>query len=373
VNCEDQQHSRCSPPETRPIVSIQMDFIKQLPVSGGYTAILVIVDRHSKQGIFIPTYDNNDTPGLVQLFVTWVFSKHGVPSHITSDRGLEFVSHFFRTLGAALKINLHYTSGYHPEANRGAERLNQTLETYLRMYTSYKQDDWHEFLPIAEFAYNNSPHETTGLTPFFVNKGYHPNIDHDTNAPYTSIAARRYAGDLATLHEEVKEQIKSSSELYAEYANRKRIPAPEFADNSMAYVKAKFFRITRPSHKLADKFLGPYRVIKHVHESSVMLDLPAELKRVHNVFHVSMLEPHPNDLIPNQIATPPPPVKIDGELQYEVKEIVDSRLFRGRLQYRVEWLGVTPGVEQLRTGACGVVVVVFSGGVTGSEMGRGIC
>ena len=69
-----------------------MDFIEQLPASGESTAILVVVDRFSKQGIFIPTTDNIDAPGLAKLFVLHVFSKHGVPSHITSDRRSKFVS-----------------------------------------------------------------------------------------------------------------------------------------------------------------------------------------------------------------------------------------------------------------------------------------
>jgi hypothetical protein len=327
------------PVADRPWDSIQMDFIEQLPESSGYTAILVIIDRHSKQGIFLPTHDSINTPELVRLFVCNVFSKHGVPTDITSDRGSEFVSHFFCSVGAALNVRLHYTSGYHPQANGGAERLNQTLETYIRMYCNYQQDNWADLLPIAEFAYNNSPHESTGLTPFFVNKGYHPKMTNDPDTPYTSIAARKYTTDLAALHDVVREQITASNEIYKEYADRKRVPAPEFPDGSMAYVKAKFFLVTRPSHKLADKYLGPYKVLNHVHPLSVTLALPDALQNVHPVFHVSMLEPFPNNLIPNRIASPPPLVTINGEVEYEIKAIVDSKILRNKLKYRVEWLG----------------------------------
>jgi IS30 family transposase len=82
-----------------------MDFIEQLPSSSGFTSILVIVDRLSKQGIFILTFDTITSVQLAQLFVLHVFSKHGVPSHVTSDRGSEFVSHFFRSLGKALALH----------------------------------------------------------------------------------------------------------------------------------------------------------------------------------------------------------------------------------------------------------------------------
>jgi hypothetical protein len=72
-----------------------MDFIEKLPSSKGYDAILVIVDHLSKQAIFIPTHVTVTSADLARLFVLHVFSKHGVPSHVTSDRGSEIVSHFF--------------------------------------------------------------------------------------------------------------------------------------------------------------------------------------------------------------------------------------------------------------------------------------
>ena len=108
-----------------------MDFIEQLPASSTFTAILVIVDRLTKQSIFIPTYDTITSQQLAELFVLHVFSKHGVPGHVTSDRGSEFVSHFWKSLGKALDMKLHFTSGYHPEGDGQTEWMNQTLEQYL--------------------------------------------------------------------------------------------------------------------------------------------------------------------------------------------------------------------------------------------------
>ena len=105
--------------------SISMDFIEQLPSSDGFTSILIVVDRLSKQGIFIPTHDTITSPELAKLFVAHVFSKHGVPSHVTSNRGSEFVSHFFCSLRKALGMTLHFTSGYHPEGDGQTEQMNQ--------------------------------------------------------------------------------------------------------------------------------------------------------------------------------------------------------------------------------------------------------
>jgi len=148
----------------------------QLPSSSSFNTILVIVDRLLKQAIFIPTYDTITSVELARLFITHVFSKHGVPSHVTFDCSSNFVSHFFCSLGTALDMRFHFTSGYHTEANGQAEWTNQTFEQYLHVYCNYQQDNWSELLPLAEFAYNNAPSATTGVSLFFANKRYHPNL-----------------------------------------------------------------------------------------------------------------------------------------------------------------------------------------------------
>ena len=151
--------------------SISMD-IEKLPLSSGHDTILVILDWLTKQSIFVPTVDTITAPMRSQLFILHVFSKHGVLSHVTSDCRLQFVSLFFWTLGKALDMKLHFTSGYQPEGNRQTKCMNQTLEQYLRVYCNYQQANWSDLLPIAEFAYNNAPNATTGISPFFANKGY---------------------------------------------------------------------------------------------------------------------------------------------------------------------------------------------------------
>jgi len=183
----------------RPWNSISMDFIEKLPLSSRFDTILVIVDWLTKQAIFIPAHNTITSADLARLFVLHVFSKHGVPSHVTSDRGSEFVSNFFQSLGTTLDMQLHFTSGYHPEDDGQTERTNQTLEQYLHVYCNYQQDNWSELLPLMEFAYNNAPSATTGVSPFFANKGYHPNITVHPECDIASSRARDFAIDLNEL------------------------------------------------------------------------------------------------------------------------------------------------------------------------------
>src|SRR6266436_893126 len=227
-----------------PWESISMDFIKQLPTLEGNTAILVIVNCLTKQSLFIPTHDSIDSPELAQLFLTHVFSKHGTPSHVTSDRGSEFVSHFFRSLGKLLQMELHFTSGYHPEGDGQMEHLNQVLEQYLRAYTNYQQDDWSSLLLLAEFAYNNATNEMTGVSPFFANKGYHPSLVVEPNIQVSSIGAQHFISDLDDLHMELKRSIAKAQECYQKYADEHRSPAPLLKIGNRVYVKAKYFHTT---------------------------------------------------------------------------------------------------------------------------------
>ena len=224
-----------------------MDFIQTLPTSSGCNSILVI-DQ--------------------------MFSKHGVLEHVTSDRGSEFVSRFFRSLGKALDMKLHFTSGYHPEGDGQTERTNQTVEQYLHIFCNYQQDNWYTLLPLVEFTYNNTPSSTTGISPFFANKGYHPNLTIHPEHDLASSHAKDLVVDLDELHKELKSTIAEAQLRYQGPADSRRSPAPDFIVGQQAFVKAKFFWTTQPSQKLSEKFLGPFEILAKTGTHSYTLRLP---------------------------------------------------------------------------------------------------
>ena len=263
-----------------------MDFIEQLPASSGYMAILVIVDRLTKQSIFILTHDTITSTQLTQLFVLHVFSKHRVLSHVTSDRGLEYISHFFWSLSKALDMKLHFTSRYHPEGDRQTEHTNQTLEQYLCAYCNYQQDNWADLLPLVEFAYNKAPSATTGISPFFTNKGYRPNISVHLEQDLTSAHAREFMVNLDELHQELRKQISATQCCYQLPADAKQSPAPDFNVRDKVYLNAEFLRTTCLSQKLSNKNVGPYEIIAKPSSHSFTLRLPDSLHAIHLVFYV---------------------------------------------------------------------------------------
>ena len=99
-------------------------------------------------------------------------------------------------------------------------------------------------------------------------------------------------------------------------------------------------RTTRPLKKLSHRRLGPFPVERHIGTHTYRLTLPASMKLLHLVFNVVKLTAAPSDPIPGRHQPqPPPPELIDGEEEYIVEEIIDSRMFRRRLQYLVKWEG----------------------------------
>src|SRR5258708_2740910 len=158
-------------------------------------------------------------------------------------------------------MRLHFTLGYHPEGDGQMEHANQVLEQYLWVYTNYQQDDWVTLLPMAEFAYNNAMNVTTGVSPFFANKGYHPEFTVDPQVETSLAKAEAFVVDLECIQVELKENIAQAQERYWKNADKHRAEAPELNIGDQAYVKAKFFRTRQPSKKLSEKNLGPYNVI----------------------------------------------------------------------------------------------------------------
>ena len=217
---------------------LTMDYIEQLPESNGYDSILVIVDRVTKQAIFIPCYGTDKAIDLAKHYVTHVFSKHGVPFSITSDRGKLFVSDVWKEVCAMLDIKSALSTAYHPETDGQTERINQILEQYLRCYVTYLQDDWCDLLPLAEFAYNNTPQDSIGMTPFFANKGYHPLINVDI-AKLEGTKTLETAQDWITLNKYLKERLQQSFDRAALYYDNGKRPTPKWKVGDTVYLNAK--------------------------------------------------------------------------------------------------------------------------------------
>ena len=109
---------------------------------------------------------------------------------------------------------------------------------------NYQQDNWAPLLPLAEFAYNNTVSTTTGISPFFTNKGYHLRLSTNLLAPSSSSEAQHYVVDLDQLHSQLKVSITEAQEHYQKAADCQWMPSPAFRIGNHVYVKVKFFCTT---------------------------------------------------------------------------------------------------------------------------------
>ena len=160
---------------------IAMDFIVQLPkTKAGWDAIVVFVDRLSKQAHFAPTKTTATAPEIAEIFLNQVFRLHGMPSTIVSDRDAKFTSNFWKAFFSLHGTKLKFSTAYHPQTDGQTERTNRTLKQMLSIFCCYKQNDWDKYLAHAEFAYNNSQQTSTKKTPFFLNHGQHPRTPSTT-------------------------------------------------------------------------------------------------------------------------------------------------------------------------------------------------
>ncbi|KDR70595.1 hypothetical protein GALMADRAFT_32765, partial [Galerina marginata CBS 339.88] len=100
---------------SRPYASVSMDFIVNLPMSGGFNAIFVVVDRLTKHGNFIPTTTGLNTEDFASLFVRQVVSRFGLPESIITDRDPRWVSDFWRAVAKAIKVSMVLSSSHHPQ------------------------------------------------------------------------------------------------------------------------------------------------------------------------------------------------------------------------------------------------------------------
>ena len=113
---------------------------------------------------------------------------------------------------------------------------------------------------------------------------------------------------------------------YSVSANKHQTPSPDFAIGDKVFVKSDHIRTTRPSKKLVEKYLGPFEIIAQAGTHLFTLRLPSSMRSIHLVFHVSMLEPSTLNPFSNREPIPEPPVILDRELEYEILEILDSKI-----------------------------------------------
>ena len=270
------------------------------------------------------------------MFLDRIFRYHGLLDSIVSDRGSTFVSAFWKELTALLQVEHKASTAYHPQTDGLSERTNQTLEAYLRAYVSYQQDDWVDYLPLAEFAFNNNINLSTNMSPFFANFGFHPSFEPRLTDTINVPAAADLATRLERLHGELRAELKSAQERQARYYNQHVSESPRYWPDQLVWLLRHNIKTTCPSDKLDHRRLGPYPIERAVSDVAYKLRLPPSLSRLHPIFHVSLLEPYhdPSDF---HAHASPMPFVLDTDNAPSIHSILNSRRLGQRYEYLVRW------------------------------------
>jgi transposase InsO family protein len=343
----------------RPWQHICMDFVGPLPSSAGYTSIMVVVDRFSKMAHFLPTVNTAAAPDTARLFISGVYRLHGLPESIVSDRDRQFVSSFWSSLMSQLGVRRSMSTANHPQSDGQTERVNRVLKEMLRAYVSPKQDNWVHLLPILEFAYNSSVHDSTGFAPFQVVRGYVPASAADRAAQQQqqqqqgagasrsspNHAAERLALTLQDVHREAAANIAQAQLKQAGQLGKRRSKV-QFKAGDRVLLSTDLLRDLKApgARSLHRKFFGPFSIKRMVGPNAAELELPLNWSRIHPVVNVGYLRLcSDTDEFGVRVAPPPEPVMVDGGEELEVESILDCRTRRygrgSRMEYLVQWAG----------------------------------
>ncbi|KAF8757596.1 hypothetical protein RHS01_03676 [Rhizoctonia solani] len=307
--------------------------IMDLPKDGNNNSILVIVDSFTKYVVLVECSKKLKALALADLFLQHIWKRYGMPEKTVSDHGRVFNNKFLKALYQHLGIDPHFSLAYHPQSDGQTEQVNPTIEHFLWAYSGINQKDWVKWLPMAEFAYNNAVHSSTGRSPFKALYGWEPSLT-PSNVP-TDVPE---ADNMATQMEEQWQEIKAALQQSKTHMIAQETGEPlEFKVGEEAWLDAKNVKLKTLSPKLTKQRLGPFKITKRISNRVYCLELLPSM-RIHNVFYVGLLSKVKRDK-KCTFENCPPPVTVDGEEEYKVEGITDAKEHNRKWWFRVKWKG----------------------------------
>jgi transposase InsO family protein len=309
---------------------ISMDFMTDLPNSEGNCYLWVIKDRLSKWVVLeaMPTMKAEE---CARKFMECWGKYHGLPRAITSDRGTNWTSAFWKEFCRLIGVTQRLSSAYHPQTDGGPERINQEVQAYLRNFVNQEQSDWKRWLPTAQLALNGRYHSALGMSPFFATHGYESSSpvalesEPDTQPRLAAIErANQFVSKMKQISDLCQTSMAATAQGQEEHANKTRTPAPIYRRGDKVWLDLRNYGTTQPKKSLSAKH-GKYTVAEVLSPVSVRLSgIPSN---IHPVFHPNLLRPASQDPLPGQVSddSQPDPVLMESHEEHFVEEILCAR------------------------------------------------
>ena len=320
---------------THPFQQLSVDLVTGLPPSHGFNSLLVVVDHGLSKGvILIPCNKDIDAKGVAELFFKHVFLHFGLHDHLISDCRPQFTSAFTRELACIFGYNLKLSTTYHPQTNGETERVNQEVETYLRMFCQGQPDKWSEFIPMAEFAHNSATHSSTQRSLFSLILGYKPQEYPKIGQTFIPSLEERLSL-LQQARDEALAAHERTQQMMKEQITTKFTP---WKVGDKVWLEGRNLCLHYPAKKLAPRQEGPFEISHVISPLAYHLRLLPTWK-IHDVFHASLLSTYRETAKHGPNFINPPPEEIEGEEEYKVANILSHRGTPGRQTYLVSWKG----------------------------------
>jgi hypothetical protein len=270
-----------------------------------------------------------------------------MPHSIVFYHDPNFTSNFWQELFKLQGTQLHLNIAYHPQTDGQMKFVNKCLETYLRCFSSEKQNRWAQWLPLVEWWYNTAYHIATRMTPFEVLYGQNP---PSVLSCLLGVSKVQVVDQTLIVREAILRTLKENFFMTQNHMKQQEdqgFSERQFAEGDQVFLRLRPYKKTsfKAEHcqKLAPKFYGPYTILKHVGQVTYQLALPSHSK-IHLVFHVSCLK----NVIGTkcQIQTNLPELAEEGSIWLQPQVVLDQRehLLRQRTikEVLVQWKDTTP-------------------------------
>jgi len=182
------------------------------------------------------------------------------------------------------------STAYHPQTDGQTERINQVIESYLRSYCNYEQNDWASMLAMAEYAYNNSKHSSTKISPFYANYGFEPRTTWPTEIQFRNPASELYGHYMTSIHTKLKGRLSEATELMKKNYNKKRKSIRPFKKGELVMLNGQNIRAKHRCKKLEDKMFGPFEILSVGNNQRYCKLSLRDSWKIHPVFNIDLLE-----------------------------------------------------------------------------------
>ena len=234
-------------------MNIVIDISESISDDKSYNVIMMVIDRLSKMKHLISCRDITNAKYLARLYLNNVWKLHELSSSIVSDRDSQFISKFWRALCRLLRINCLLFTEYHSKIDDQTERFNFIMKQYLRSYVIYLQDDWVNWLIMTEFFSNNHTFETTDISSFLANYGYHSRMNFESHSQIITVDtlfANDFADKMKNINTHMQESMRLAQIKHEFYVNNYRTSASKFHVGDEVWLDARHIKICRTRPKL---------------------------------------------------------------------------------------------------------------------------